>query len=235
MRRDILTTASLFFTAAFLLSLAGCGLIDAPPVVPAPVVTRPASGPTDYLNRYFQFRPNGNIAGTQVFYRIYANLDTMTRERASIQNANTTDTQDGYNRIVSLGYQEMDTSNHDPYLTSGSGDLIRIRLFDENFTESTSWKAGVYKGKNANTETNALSVPLRRYPYGKGFSFLYNTSDGQNKNPRPASGDSDYNATGGGSGDAWYVNAYAVSVGQDASFTIYHSALADLGFIKISR
>jgi hypothetical protein len=237
LHKYLLNPTALLFAVTWGVSLMGCGLVDAPPAVPAPSATHKATGSPDFLNSYFEYVPNGSTTGTIVLYRIYADMDVLTSQRAAIQSANKADSQKGYDRAVGLGYQELDTSLHRSYLTQNSSDKIRIRLFDDGFTESSLWKAGVFSGGNANTETSADSVPLRRGLNNKGFSFFYTTDANGKKtnNPKPANGDIDYNSTGHSSSGPWYVNAYAVSVGQDAAFTIYHSTLADLGFIMISQ
>jgi hypothetical protein len=135
---------------------------------------------------------------------------------------------------VTLGYQELATTSGDSYLTQGSNDRIRIRLFDENFDgNGGSWKAGVYKGDADTTDANPASVPLRS-ANNKGFSFFYTGSGKAPDNPKPKSGDPDY--TGAGDSPIYYVSAYAASVGQDINtYAEYYSTLADLGYIKISR
>jgi hypothetical protein len=317
--------------ASVVLLLGGCGLPDqlsSPPEAPDQNLVRPAVGSINPAERYFEFIPHGSADGTKVFYRIFADKTTLENEIKTIQTYIKAEIDSGvaqssYNRIVSMGYKDMDTNLHDSYLTTDAAQ-IQIRLFDENFSFNTGdWKAGIYKtvvlraivdtlpteaelnplevtdgspakgdlyyltsdqkiytliegevdpvteakplifasnpmmpqsssvyqnkedGKlyqwngTALYETSNFIVPLpqRRNLDNKGFGFFYLDTDTikSEANPKPVSGDADTNFTGYTDGTTWYVNAYAVSVGQDMNFALSYSRITELGYITISQ
>jgi hypothetical protein len=176
-----------------------------------------------------------------VFYRIYANETLLNKDIDTIKTvikdeADEKVGQNRYNRIVSLGYRELDTDLHENYLTRGS-DKIRIRLFDEGFNANTGiWTAGVFVGDDAAEEENPVSVPLRYQVLdNKGFSFFYTDTARKDDNPMPEYGDTDTNHNDYIDDSKWYVNAYAVSVGQDMNFALSYSRIVELGYIVISQ
>jgi hypothetical protein len=79
------------------------------------------------------------------------------------------------------------------------------------------------------------SSPRRRGLENKGFSFFYTDPARMEANPVPVSGDTDTNYTGYVDGSKWYVNAYAVSVGQGIDFSLSYSRIVELGYIIISQ
>jgi hypothetical protein len=78
-------------------------------------------------------------------------------------------------------------------------------------------------------------LPLRRFN-GRGFDFYRYTSPNEaNNDPLPASGDSDTRYSSSPESGIWYVNAYAVSVGQDTYLQPLYSQLLHLGYIAIIK
>jgi hypothetical protein len=230
----------------------GCGLPDPvgePPKEPDQNKVSYASGTGNAVDRYFEFTPIDfssppPYGGTKVFYRIYASQNTLDSDIATIKTAiqseiDTKVAQGSYNRIVSLGYKELDTNRHENYLTDG-GAKIRIRIFDEGFNSNSGmWAAGVFTGGNIADDdrpTLPTVIPLRRGLDNKGFNFFFTDPTGIEANPVPVSGDTDTSYSGYTEGsNKWYVNAYAVSVGQDISFALSYSRIVELGYIIISQ
>ncbi|MDR3284282.1 MAG: hypothetical protein LBS97_03770 [Treponema sp.] len=223
-----------FCTAPFLCS---CGLEEYQ-VLDPPILMRLAGGTDPYL-RYFDFRTveSGEyndaaiFQGTTVYYKIYASDATMQSEISSISTANTQYSSNGYNRMVQLGYLELNADARNSLLIprAGSGRQVVIRLFDE-----ASYTARVH-GNDTDIEVSPVwGRPLRRLN-DKGFNFFADTEAERENNPVPVSGDGDVNYTGYSDGKSWYVNAYAVSVGQNDLLVNLYSQLLHLGFIIISE
>jgi hypothetical protein len=215
-----------------------CGL-ETYTIIEPPTIGRITSGTYDATDRYFSFRTiakpdTGEIAflGTAVFYKIYASESVMNSDVSSVENVNTQYSMEGFNRITSLGYQELGSSNRDyPLVPVGSaGTNVVIRLFNE----------GSYTARISENDSGASPTwgsPVRRSTgsgNGGGFNFFASSQPEREANPVPVSGDSDVNYTGYTGGTVWYVNAYAASVGRDIDLTNLYSQLIHLGYIRIS-
>jgi hypothetical protein len=220
-----------------------CGL-ETYAIIEPPTSVRYASGTIEANDRYFNFRttgiiPTGEISfqGTSVFYKIYASASAMNTDITAIANANIQYSANGYNELTTRSYQELNsTERNDPLIPSG-GSTVVIRLFDEgSYTarvhgdDTTALDA--FKPRTPQTRIPTWGWPLRR-SNGKGFNFFATTDTEREDNPMPLSGESDVNYTGFTTGSEWFVNAYAVSVGRDASYTNLHSQLLHLGYIRI--
>jgi hypothetical protein len=168
--------------------------------------------------------------GTSVFYKIYASESAVTSAISDIENVNAQYSANGFTRITSLGYQELNsTARNDPLIPGSPGTTVVIRLFDE-----ASYTARIHT--NDTNATPTWGIPLRRSTgsgNGGGFNFFAATDAERDANPVPVSGDTDTSGATG-SQTEWFVNAYAASVGRDVSYANLHSQLLHLGYIQIS-
>jgi hypothetical protein len=208
-----------------------CGL-ETYSILDPPIIAQYTAGTDEPLSRYFHFRTSGGVSGdvafqgTSVFYKIYASESVLISEANSISDVNAQYSANGYNRIASLGYQELNsTARNDPLIPGTTGATVVIRLFNEG-----SFTTRVHEN---DTDVSPIwGIPLRR-ANSKGFNFFAATESGREDNPVPVSGDPDVNFSGFSDGNTWYVNAYAVSIGRDTSFANLHSQLLHLGYIRI--
>jgi hypothetical protein len=212
------------------LAVLSCG-IEAPVIVEPPILGRLVQGTNEAVDRYFSFSTAGQsedgwaYTGVKVFYRIYATEAAMQSDINSIRSANTQYSTNGYNNMIGKSYQELNTSIPLGNLVGKNAGSVTIRLFDEG----EAWPAGV----KVNITTDR-GIPYRRGLTNKGFNFFVTDSTGMNDNPVPKEGDSDTNITGS-DGSKWYVNAYAVSAGQNTStLAQLYSQLLELGYIIIT-
>lgn len=199
------------------------------------------------LSRVFTFRTNdaGNSSmdifiGTSVFYKIYNNQSSLTSDQISISSSNTQYSDSGYNKLSSLGYQQLVLSTDvDPLIEKSTVNRsIEIRLFTEGSTDNP-YLAGVKVSGNYLKDGSANAIPLRIND--KTFQ-LYSTNKTTTvnnyvyTNTIPLNSDEDVKySTTFTTDDTWYVNAYAVSVGRTSTFTLKYSQLTALGSIVISK
>jgi hypothetical protein len=251
----ILRRTFVFLSALFFLCLSSCGVevyysLEAP-------LSRAMANPIDASGRFFSFYTNESGAlsvfkGTNVYYKIYNNMSELNSDINSINASNAEYSSSGYNRIASLGYQQLETTARPDILfpDAGSDREIIIRLIDEGmYTAATDTFAYTAQVRVA----GAIGPrPLRRSS-GEGFNFYLGrgaASGAGDPNPNkphtpatpndpdklPASGDLDTRySSSPTSANTWYVNAYAVSVGQDPYLTLLYSQLLHLGHIVISQ
>ena len=236
-----------FLSVLFFLCLSSCGVevyysLDAPS-------SRAMANATDQAGRFFSFYTNESGAlsvfkGTNVYYKIYTNTSELNSDINSINSSNAEYSSSGYNRIASLGYQQLETTARPDILFAGTGSNreIIIRLIDEGvYNSSTSEYTFTAQVRVGGT---IVSRPLRRSS-GEGFNFYLGTGTGR-PNPNkpstptssdklPASGDLDTRYSSFSSSNTWYVNAYAVSVGQDPYLSLLYSQLLHLGYIEIRQ
>jgi hypothetical protein len=219
----------------FVISLfSSCGL-ETYAILEPPDILRYTSGTIDAMDRYFSFRtssgsPSDEVSfqGTSVFYKIYASESVMNSDISSISTVNIQYSANGYNRLTTLGYQELNTDQrNDPLIPGSTGTAVVIRLFDE-----ASYTARVH-GNDSDLTLPTWGIPLRR-SNSKGFNFFATTQTEKDDNPVPLSGEPDVNYTGFTSGTEWFINAYAVSVGRNTSYANLYSQLLHLGHIWIS-
>lgn len=213
--------------------LCSCGLesyYDIPPPRNA-VQQNPADGSTDddFVDspeyQLFEFTA-GNFTGdfifpgTNVYYRIYNNIDDLQSDAEQINNANTENTSNGFTKLESLRYLSMSSDTSAIPLINGNGGRVIIRLVTDT---SEIYPNGIFVG---GSET---AIPLR-YDGGR-FNFDPETSE-DIPNTLPVGGDNDYNDGTNDGNSYWYVNAYAVSTGMNSTtFTPISSEVLSLGFI----
>ncbi|WP_162510728.1 hypothetical protein [Treponema endosymbiont of Eucomonympha sp.] len=228
------------FRAFPVLSLAGlffsCGIEDYTFLEPPSGSV--VSNPGDATYRYFSFgtadNPSPPFQGTEVYYRIYNNETDRSTDATSISYANTAYSSSGFNKMVSLGYERLNSNLHSNILIppdNDPNDEIKIRLYDEgNFSAEI-------KGGSIMPIQNR---PLRSTNKRQGFNFYRSSlvagaaSSEDEDSPRESDSDVKYNSFT--ENDVWFVNAYAVSVGQnDETLAPIYSQLLHLGSIKIEK
>lgn len=188
---------------------------------------------TDIPERYFSFicpynssteNSEFTLLGTDIYYRIYNNLDDMNADVSSISSRNTEYSDSGYRRMIELDYQQL-------WLASGASPVVRktsaVRTVELRLNTDTGYSSRLYDLTN---ET-LISYPLRR---GTGSTGSGNMTFDFTSNYYPEKNDSDVKIREGYNNEgAWYVNLYAVTVGRDVSLASQYSSLLHLGNLKI--
>lgn len=170
---------------------------------------------------------SGFIApGTEIYYRIYNNVNDLQSDASSINDANIENTNNGFTRLEALRYISLGSNPTSTPLIRLAGRVI-VRPF-VNPDLSTDYIVGIF------LDTTRLSTPLR-YD-GEIFNFNPNTANDL-QHTLPQNGDNDYKFSTASDGkDFWYVNAYAVSIGLDSTtFTPTMSEVLPLGFIAYTQ
>ena len=211
------------FTCILFLLLFSCGL-DVYYFVEPPFNSLEIFNPPDETFQVFQFTTADSrntdpsvvgqtvyFLGTDVYYKIYTDLSVLESHRSSITSSNAEYTENGINKLNSLGFQKI-TSNpySDPLIRkSSSNQTVKIRLFDTSVYKSNIDISGVDVGK-----------PLRY----DGSSFNIRSGEileGLDINGNPNS-DSNY-----------YVLMYAVSVSTVNLSQRIYSSLCPLGYLQL--
>ena len=105
---------------------------------------------------------------------------------------------------------------------SNSNSLIKIRLTNEG----VGYDAGIFKN-----ETN-IAIP-NRYDSTINDKSIFDFDDESEYENIPLETDLDYEYVSGAT--EWYVNAYAVSMGIDSSYSSFYSKVLHLGNIKFTK
>ncbi len=158
-------------------------------------------------------------SGTDVYYRIYTDQEDLQSDASQIDDANDDDNNNGYKQIISLGYKKLkSTRGGENPLIDTSGGRIIIQPADDTIKGAFLSVSGTVSG----------FVPLRFNEDFFNFNDTYNPDD--DDYALPTSGDDDYEE--GATIDSYFLNAYAVSVGQDiTTFNQVQSEILSLGFI----
>lgn len=250
----------LFSICLFLFS--ACGL-DVVYYLYAPSVTHNTPDyTTAFDNRYFEFTTNdsSNIRddfdylGTAVYYKIYNNTSTMNSNIAALSslNSSTNESAAATRLIDSYKYQPLGLSEgtKNPLVPASAdgNQRVYIRLSNYQETISPDFKATVrIRSDNGNDSSwTEQGVPLRT---GNRYTFDFGRDDDdvssdlaaeRVENAVPSSENSstigDVSASSSftdSDGKIWYVDLYAVAVGQDSSFTQYYSGVLHLGSVAI--
>jgi hypothetical protein len=224
----VLSLAVLFFS---------CGIEDY--TLLEPPSGSVVSNPGDATYRYFSFRPaadsSSSFQGTEVYYRIYASEVDRSTDTALISSANTAYSSSGFNKMASLeyeklGFKRLDDEKSSILIPKNYTAWIYIRLYTEGTGDDMS--AGIRTSEPAET----IATPLRSVKK-KTFGF-YRTDHypDATDDDVPKYDDRDVKAPASSSTDGWFVNAYAVSVGQNAeTLAPIYSQVLHLGYIQIEK
>ena len=225
---------SVFAVAACLFFFA-CGIPVYYVIEPPQADHIPTADTGDISQKYFSFicpysssseNSDFSLTGTEIYYRIYNNVDEMNSDISSINGRNSEYSENGYRRMTELNYQEMWSDKGDfPIIKkTNASRTIRIRLCAEG-----SYKAEIFDETNNNT----ISVPYRK---GTGSTNSGNMSFEFTSSYHPDSDDQDTKITSSEQEDIeWYVNLYAVTVGKDTSLSQQYSSVLHLGSLKITQ
>ena len=171
------------------------------------------------------------LNGTEIYYRIYNNVEEMKSDISSINGSNSEYSENGYRQMTGLDYKVLSSSNGDSPIIKKitSTRTIQIWLCTE----------GDYSPKIFDVTNNTvISTPYRN---GSGSTESGSMSFDFTTNNYPKDGDLDTKITEPveGSGEVssgeWYINLYAVSVGRDTSLSQHYSSLLHLGNLKIRQ
>lgn len=223
------------FLLMFVFFAAGCGLENVPSI-DAPVSGRnkPSWDTRDNTLRFFSFvagggsSPDVTMLGTAVYYKIYNNYSTMISVNASIDSLNSSSSSAAAAQsIISRGYKQLglNGSEPSPLISGDSSRAVEIRLTNYQETTNPAWRAYV------NVNGSFVGSPTR-VPSGKSFDFgRPGANSTLDKLPLPS--DSDVNLGSFSEANVYYVDAYAVNVGYDATFANQYSKVLHLGAIRI--
>lgn len=218
----ILCTFSVCFFSA-------CGL-DVFYILEPPVFIRTSVG-DDAINRYYIFRTQevANMVaeyqdiflGTEIYYKLYNSRSRMQSDTSQISAANTANSQNGADRMISsLNYQKMmlkDTPQEILIERTGTNRDIELRLYREG---------------------DKTEKPGDTQPYFKidgvdqGIPMRYNNKAFDDVDEFTGS---DVDSTTGDSPDKWYITAYAVSTGMNTELQTFYSQVVHLGEIEVDK
>ncbi|MBR1404757.1 MAG: hypothetical protein IJ558_11360 [Treponema sp.] len=247
-----------FFCGAAGIFLSSCGLEEVI-VVDEPTVTYndPLYSSTEYLTWYHSFKTSNDsgdsFIGTDVYYKIYNNSSSLTSQRASILNVNTTSNGSAAatRMIETYSYQQLGAS-------ASTGNSVYFPSTERNrtvvFRLKTYANADAASANNDDRytmhacvgvkQTNATKYDYRDYiPFrngnAKSFDFFDDDDDDddETRDVEPVEGDADYYYTATASeDDTYYVQLFAVGVAFDSSsVSNSYSLVLDLGSVPIRK
>ncbi len=218
-----------------------CGLetsyyVDSPSIVG----TSPSHGSADKALHFFCFRTAEDTStgtfsylGTEVYYKIYNNTSLLQNRITSLEAVPDSSRRDS---LISYGYKTLNLEDGaaPAPLIQESDVYAYIRLADYNTSNSPDYKAVICTSSSAMTKyensATVIGAPRRNINSSYGFDFGRDSS-----NPVPAASDSDYNASSATVKDTYYIDVYAVTVGEDtADGTKSYSGAVHLGSVPVS-
>ena len=253
MRKLPLRLCAVAFGAWSCLFFAACGLDQVYLLEPPTAILHRALVGTDFTQWYVEFITNeaGNAAyypsrgnsfvflGTEIYYKIYDNEDTLQSHKRSIESVNSASyySESASRMITTYQYQPLDLQSGRiwfPFVECREKNTkVRIRLVSYQGDDTDpNYKAGV---RFDDIDQNV--VPYRN---GRSNSFDFfraekESSPSNKTDVRPSDNDSDYWHTASGDSDDYYVQLYAVAVGRDSNYTPSYSRVLDLGTISILK
>lgn len=191
----------------------------------------------NHLDSSFSFE------GTDIYYRIYANKDTLTSHRTGVDTRNTATNYTGAVSYIinTLKYQRLTTNEgkfepliQNNELKNTNDKYVKIRLTDmyaynELSRDEEYVRQITIKDKNRNGTLIKKYIPLR-FDGKYTFNFGHHVYDVNS--PLPQSGDEDFES-GTVTDNKYYVCLYAFSRGHDVTFAKYYSQLIYLGTFVI--
>ncbi len=241
-RRTFIFGAGCLFL--FLFSFISCGL-DVFEVIPSPtsLIHQPEYNTEDSFEKYFNFWTKDDFSlanyvflGTEIYYKIYNNVSTMSSERSTLESlaSSTTSANSADRMISSYGYQPLLFSKKSAVSipSSGANQQIYIRL--SNYQDDSSFSARIaIGGKDVVAGSEGyLGVPLRTTESGSVRTFDFGRDGETNSEPLETDIDVKYSSSATESGK-WYVQLFAVGVARDNSFSLNYSNVLYLGAVTI--
>lgn len=243
MKQSLLVMAAVLLTA--------CGL-EEDYVVYAPTVVQhePLYSNADFAENYSIFTtndsanntPSFNYRGTAVYYKIYGNSFTLRNNVDAIESANNSSTGNAADMVrLTYGYKPLNTTSglHEPLIASTlSNQTVYIRLTSyQDTAQYPEYAPKIIVGYSGNKKAVATFVPVRNvggkkyhFDFGRSNAAKYGT-DYANNAKVPQYGDEDVSGTS--SDGVWYVDMYAIGMGNDPTFTKYYSNVLHLGTVPI--
>ncbi len=235
---------SFLLTGCLILFNISCGL-DTFYVLPGPIQTthKPEYSNTTVADNYFEFWTvetgcDGiKFNGTDIYYKIYTNTDTLDSQIGAIQTLINSETSSPFDSLTSRPYNYVKLIVSEggneaaliPASSTKSNQRVTIRLSNYN----DIYFAGILvNDQNLYGESNRV-IPLRYVTDddNKTLSFNFKLSD---SNSLPKTSQDDVNSTGGNSDEnVWYVCLYAVAVGNKPSYETVNSNILYLGSVQI--
>ena len=184
------------------------------------------------MNSYLSPSSSFKFLGTAVYYKIYNDLSTMSSAINSLGSLSSSKNESAAasSLIDSYGYKQLGLKEGTKTpLIEGTGNNRKIYIRVSNYQSDSEFAAEVTVNRKLSSE-HKLGVPRRE---GNRYTFDFGRSAKGDENARPKENDSDVKYTSFGSSSKWYVDLYAVAVGQDTSFTLSYSNILHLGTIPI--
>ncbi len=239
--------------------MSSCGLETYYYLDPPETVHEAIYSSSDPLQFYFSFRTteggDNNVdqgtfqfLGTYIYYKIYNNYSDMVSRESTIAtlNSSTNYTAAAEYVITKYSYQPLGFSagSYDPTIeSSGSSRYVYVRLSD--YGDEEAYQSAICVGDTSltsydstyavNLSDGTVVLPKRTDGASVKHGFNFNANDtSSDENPLPVSGDPDLYLNSSASSDGtWYVDMYAISVGQDETFSPSYSQVAFLGSVSI--
>lgn len=226
----------------FLLTFLSCGL-ETYVVLESPVSTIhvPNYSNIDKTENYFEFwtnEPDDNktypedfdFLGTDIYYKIYNNVNQMINEVSAINTAagsSTTSSKTPDLLMTSYKYNTLKANGNisSPIIPSSTGKNRRVyvRLTDY---QNSNWASQI------SIDGNKIGDPGRNI-VKNGVYLSFNFGRQGDNDVKPGSADSDVTYSSGNDDGKWYVAMYALASGKDTTFTYYYSNVLYLGSVLI--
>lgn len=255
----LVITVLLFSSGLFFFS--SCGLETYYYLDPPKVIHEAIWSSEDFTTCYFSFltteggenntdQGTFRFSGTGIYYMIYNSYSDMINREELVATLNTGKnyTAAAEQIITKYAYQKLNFSSgsFDPAIEStGTSRYIYIRLND--YEDDENYKAAFCIGDKellSYDDDDAVKIdglPVIPKRAGEstvkhGFTFNKKHTEHDSENPVPKEGDPDvyFSSTASEEG-VWYVDMYAISIGQDESFTPSYSQVAFLGSVEIEE
>lgn len=231
---------SVLFKCCFLFIFLACGLeeyYDLPDPTNATRINTPSSSSLtgvvatseSHKFSFSVFKPTATgfiNSGTDVYYRIYNNLDQLKNDAKGIDDAIAAQSTNVVSLLQSKSYLRLRSyPDRLPLISSASlvagSNSVVIRLSDEG-VGSSLFSAGI------SVNTANTGSPLR--DDRREFFFDYNTSN--SLLPKASDSDTVFSSIDDG---YWFVNAYAVSTALTLKFVPVQSKTLGLGFLAFKN
>lgn len=223
MRKNISVLSLIFFLAL----LFSCGL-DVYYFIEPPINSSAIQNPTDPAQQFFTFTTQdsintdtgvvGNVKflGTQVYYKIYDDLDILLKQKNQIDSVNSEYSENGYNKLLSLNFQKL---NSNPY----SDPLIKKSSTNSNQKITIVLQENSYNQPTIEVDDTKIGIPLR-YDLSTFDTTSGNGFSGEDTEEKTDSSENSEN---------YYVLLYAVSVGSVNLSQRVYSSILSLGYLEI--
>ena len=203
MRKNISVLSLIFFLAL----LFSCGL-DVYYFIEPPINSSAIQNPTDPAQQFF--------LGTQVYYKIYDDLDILLKQKNQIDSVNSEYSENGYNKLLSLNFQKL---NSNPY----SDPLIKKSSTNSNQKITIVLQENSYNQPSIEIDDTKTGIPLR-YDLSTFDTTSGNGFSGEDTEEKTDSSEKSEN---------YYVLLYAVSVGSVNLSQRVYSSILSLGYLEI--